>query len=132
MMIRGLAGVAATPPGATRAGAGGAGFNVGSGVETSAGPSAAAAAAGLDGLLLLQEVENAPARDRRARQHGRALLDALARLQLSLLGDDPDDGALERLAALVEHAPEAADPGLRDVLAAVALRAHVELARRKV
>jgi hypothetical protein len=127
-----LAGVAATAPATARTGAGGAGFNVGSGVQTSAGPSAASAAAGLGGLLLLQEVENAPARDRRARKHGRALLDALAQLQLGLLGDDPDGLALERLAALLDHAPEAADPGLRDVLGAVALRAHVELARRKV
>ena len=42
-----------------------------------------------------------PARDRRPRQHGRAMLDALARLQLGLLGE-LDGAALESLAALAD------------------------------
>ena len=87
-------------------------------------------------MLLLQEVADGPvhdrqARDRRARRHGRALLEGLGELQRALLGDGEDSAALDRLAALVEHCPEAADPALRATLAAVALRARVELARRE-
>ena len=132
MMIKGVSGAAVLPLGSGRTGAGTSGFAVGGGAQTASGPSRVAAPAALGGLLLLQEAEAAPVRDRRARQHGRAMLDALARLQLSLLGEDPDVAGLERLAALVEHCPQAADPGLRDVLGGVALRARIELARNGV
>ena len=81
-------------------------------------------------MLLLQETDAAPARDRQARRHGRAMLDALARLQHALLGGGDDPAALDQLAALLEHCPEASDPELRATVAAVALRVHVELARR--
>ncbi len=84
----------------------------------------------MDGLLLLQQVEDGPTRDRQARRHGRALLEGLGALQRALLGGEDDPAALDRLAALVAHCPDAADPALRGTLAAVALRARVELARR--
>lgn len=131
MLIRDVGRIASAPGSVARS-RGGEGFAVGGGPDQAAGPAAASAAAGLDGLLLLQEGEGGPVRDRRARQHGRAVLEALARLQLGLLDGEGTADCLATLAALVEHGPEAADPGLRDVLAAVGLRARVELARHAV
>ena len=72
---------------AGRAGGSRQAFTMGAATQTTALANMSATAA-LDGLLLLQEGTDAPTRDRRARQHGRALLDALARLQLGLLGSD--------------------------------------------
>src|SRR5690606_13450144 len=106
-----------------------------------AGPLVAPAAAGGTApavLLALQEVGNAPPpsaapqaeRDRRARRHGAALLKALRGLQLALLdGAEPDAARLAGLAALAED-EEAVDPVLREAIAAIVLRARVELARR--
>lgn len=95
-----------------------------------AGPAAAASAASLDGMLLLQEGEDGPTRDRQARRHGRAMLDGLTALQRELLENEMDAATLQRLAALAEHCPQAADPALRATIAAVSLRVQVELARR--
>ena len=127
MVIKGL-GRVSVPTAAGRPGAGRTAFSMGA--AATAAPAKLSATAALDGLLLLQEAIDAPTRDRRARQHGRALLDALARLQLSLLGSDSDSNTLRDLAALAESCPEAADPALTDALGAIVLRAHVELARR--
>lgn len=127
MVVKGV-GPVAVPAGTARAGMGRGGFTVSAGAAP--GVAMASGVAALDGLLLLQEVEDAPERDRRARKHGRAMLDALSRLQLGLLDGECGAGALASLSALAEHCPEAADPGLRDLLRAVALRARVELARQ--
>ena len=92
-------------------------------------------AAFMEGLLGLQEqAPNAPAvRDREARRHGQALLSALAEMQLSLVGSRGSPASLarvgERLSALADGVPVAADPRLREVVAAITLRARVELAR---
>ena len=125
--------------GAARRAAGlGGGFAVGFSAASTAGPgSGTASVASVAGMLLLQEVADGPARngqarDRQARRHGRALLEGLSDLQRALLGDGEDTAALDRLATLVAHCPEAADPALRATLAAVALRAKVELARREL
>ena len=83
-------------------------------------------------MLLLQQVEDGPTRDRQARKHGRAMLEGLSALQHELLDGDVSPGTLERLAALAEHCPEAADPALKDTLASVSLRVRVELARRSM
>jgi hypothetical protein len=83
----------------------------------------------LDCMLSLQEVEPAFERDRRARRHTEAMLDSLAELQRALLGGGPEADTLGRLAALSRDIPQAADAGLRAVVAAVALRIHVEMAR---
>ncbi len=116
-----------------RASGSGGDFAVGASATSAAGPvGGTASVAGVVGMLLLQEVADAPTRDRQARRHGRALLEGLTELQRALLGDGDDSAALDRLAALVEHCPEAADPALRATLAAVALRARVELARREL
>jgi hypothetical protein len=98
----------------------------------------------MEGLLGLQEqgaadTPSAPAaRDREARRHGQAMLAALSDLHLLLIGRGPEQGAStaalrslsERLSGLTGAIPQAADPGLRGVIAAIGLRARIELARR--
>ena len=138
--MTGVGRVGRTAPGAEggaarRANGSGGGFAVKSTASASSG-GGTASVADVAGMLLLQEVadgpaRNAQARDRQARRHGRALLDGLAELQRALLGDGEDTAALDQLAALVAHSPDAADPALRATLAAIALRASVELARRE-
>ncbi len=106
--------------------------------ETAA-PAASAAIGGLEAILLLQEASDESVADQKARRHGRDLLAELAALQRALLaahgevGNEAGDAkgaALARLAALAEMSPaEARDPALRAAVAAVVLRAKVELAR---
>ncbi len=109
-----------------------------------AGDSTPVFAAYMAGLLGLQEqgpadALSAPAaRDREARRHGQALLSALAELQLLLtgMGSGPEGSPenvrrlSERLSGLAASIPAAADPGLRGVVAAIGLRARIELTRR--
>ncbi len=128
MQIKGVGSPAGAAPAAGRP-SGASTFSVPAGAA-SVKAQAAVSATGLDTLIGLQEWEGAPARDRRARKHGRAMLDALARLQLGLLANEADGPALAGLAALLDQCPDAADQGLRDALAAVSLRARIELARR--
>ncbi len=94
-------------------------------------PAEAAATAGvmLGGMLALQEAASGAVRDREARRRGQEILAALARLQRALLEGRRDLPGLRRLAVLAEDIPPAADPGLRQALADVTLRARVELAR---
>jgi hypothetical protein len=113
-----------------RAGGAGHGFAVPAGGDEAVGGAAAAQAAGavgMAGLLALQEWPAERGGDRAARRHGEALLAALADLQRTVL----EGGAADprRLAALAREVPEAEDPGLRAAVAAVALRARIELAR---
>ena len=96
----------------------------------------------LDGLLAVQEQSAATGTpgevaDREARRHGAAVLCELAVLQRDLLRPNADDGAgheattaLQRLATLQAEAPDAHDPAIRGLLAAVTLRARIELTRR--
>lgn len=123
--VGGPAGMAAP----ARAAAPGTGFAV-----PSAPPAAAAAGASgiapaaMAGLLALQEGATG---DRRAlpaaRRAGRALLGALSALQAALLAGQGEAGALEGLRDLLGAMPPAEDP----VLAAIALRCRIELARRE-
>ncbi len=82
-------------------------------------------------LVSLQEAAARPPceRDRVARGRCDGLLAALRRLQRASLGgvDAPD--ALDTLRALAAEPPDAADPGLRAILATAVTRARVELAR---
>lgn len=110
-----------------------------------AGDSAPVFTAYMAGLLGLQEQGAADAlaapaaRDREARRHGQALLSALAELQLLLTGGGGGPGGSpadvrmlsERLSGLAASIPAAADPGLRGILAAIGLRAQIELIRRQ-
>lgn len=69
--------------------------------------------------------------DARARRHATAMLDALGELQLALLEDTGDPARLLRLKDLAEAAvARTADPALASIVAAVALRLRIELARR--
>jgi hypothetical protein len=113
----------------------GAGFAVPSGRAPAAkGPAAAAETAelALGGMLALQEAESGSVRDRAARRRAQEMLEELAKLQRALLAERPDAAALHRLAELAADVPDAADPGLRQAVADVALRARVELARHEI
>ncbi|CAH2599713.1 conserved protein of unknown function [Rhodovastum atsumiense] len=110
------------------------GFRIAGGLAEPAADLGGTAGIALETMLALQEAEGAASRDRQARRHAQDILAELAALQRGLLGagqgGGPDPGALRRLAALAGQVPLAADPALRDIVAAVTLRARVELARR--
>jgi hypothetical protein len=103
--------------------------------EAANGSAEAAATAGLAGGAWLQasvaDVFARTAQDRRARRHGRALLQALAGVQRAALAGDGDRGqaALAALACTAMDEHEADDPVLRLILREIAVRAAVELAR---
>ncbi len=103
------------------------------GAEAAEAAEAAAAPAAVEfpSLLAMQEASSEPAKDRDARRHGKAMLDALARLQRALLGGGGVD-ALESLANLVRATPQPDDPGLAAVQRAVLVRAAVELQRARL
>jgi hypothetical protein len=108
------------------------GFSLGAGAPAAAGTASPASPVSLGSMLALQEAGAEPVRDRAARRHGHAMLRLLAALQRAMLGAGGGDGAeLDRLAALSAEIPAASDPGLRQVVAAIALRASIELARRR-
>jgi hypothetical protein len=121
---------AAGPAGKVRVGKGG--FSLGgagaAGSAAEAHGTAAVAAPGL-GLLALQSGQNDQDRDREARRRADALLEDLAGLQVEMLGGAADPARLARLAALA-HGDAGADPALRELVEAIALRAAIELARR--
>lgn len=85
--------------------------------------------AALGSVLALQEQAADVIRDRQARQHGHALLQALASLQHALLAGGCCAGTLRHLAALADTCPAPPHPGLAAVLQGLSLRAQVELAR---
>ena len=78
----------------------------------------------------MQEDGGRAGHDAAARRRASSILDELQGLQAELLGGRPDPARLARLAAL-EAGEEGADPGLREAVRAVALRAQIELARRE-
>ena len=82
---------------------------------------------GLAGMLALQEMPARDAADRDARRRGKDLLSALAEIQRAMLGVGVGDPA--RLEQLAVGVPRADDPALRDMVAAIALRARIEAAR---
>jgi hypothetical protein len=86
---------------------------------------AAVAQAGVGGYAGAKQAEVA---DREARRYGRAMLHALATLQMAVLDGDPT-AARQALAALAMGGPAAADPVLRLILREIAARAAAELAR---
>ncbi len=112
------------------------GFSV-SGTSAGGGTAAAATTAattatvavGLS-LLAVQETGDRPGRDAAARRRASSILDELRGLQAELLGGRPDPARMARLAAL-QSGEEGADPGLREAVRAVALRARIELVRRE-
>ena len=108
------------------------GFSLGAGAPSGAGATSATIPVALGSMLALQEAGAEPVRDRAARRHGHAMLKLLAALQRAMLGGEGgNEDELGRLAALATEIPAASDPGLRQVVAAIALRASIELARRR-
>jgi Class II flagellar assembly regulator len=86
--------------------------------------------AGLDAMLALQSVEDPLSRRRRAVRRGRRLLDALDEIKIGLLEGRSLTADLLRLASLSSDGiDDVDDPGLKDVLAEIDLRAAVELAK---
>jgi hypothetical protein len=81
-------------------------------------------------MLALQEQAADMTRDRQARQHGQALLQALAALQHAMLADGTETESLQHLQALMAACPTAIDPALAAIIQGLSLRAQVELARR--
>ncbi len=69
--------------------------------------------------------------DREARRHGRAMLQALAALQMAVL-DGSAAEARGSLAALAGRAAQAHDPVLRLILREIGVRAAVELGREAI
>ncbi len=67
--------------------------------------------------------------DRDARRHGKDVLEALAALQRELLADGDLQASLARLAALLDTPSDPHDPALARVLAAIRLRAGLEMLR---
>ena len=107
---------------------GGAGFSLGSASTAATASAQGAAPAQAIGLLALQEAGPVAERDARARKRGEAVLQSLAELQLGLLDGSFDPARLHILATLVTG-EEASDPALAAAIAAIRLRARVELAR---
>jgi len=85
---------------------------------------------GMEGMLALQELPGEAVGDREARRRGQDLLEALAAIQRGLLGMGEGDPA--RLARLAEAVPTAGDPALREAVAAIVLRARIEVARAEM
>jgi L-alanine-DL-glutamate epimerase-like enolase superfamily enzyme len=67
--------------------------------------------------------------DREARRHGRAMLQALAALQMAVL-DGSAEQARDSLQALAGRSTQAHDPVLRLILREIGVRAAVELGRQ--
>lgn len=88
-------------------------------------------------ILALQEEQSASAAkvlqadDRDARRHARDMLEALADLQKGLLAGDATAAALARLEVLASTVETACEPGLASLLAAIRLRARLELLRQE-
>ena len=73
--------------------------------------------------------DSAAQADSQAAGHGRALLGALAGLQLAAVSGGGGAQVRQTLADLARALPQAADPRLDEVLRAIAQRAAIELAR---
>jgi hypothetical protein len=95
-----------------------------------AGTRAAPMLAGLDAMLALQSVDDGPSKRRRALRRGRALLDDLEKLKLSLLEGRVGAADKARLAGLVaDQRDRVDDPVLDSILGEIDVRAAVELAK---
>jgi hypothetical protein len=98
--------------------------------QAAAAPGVARNVAGIDALLVLQGVEDASERRKRAVRRGRAALDALDELKLALLSGTIEPDSLRRLQAVAgDLKGDTGDPRLDLVLAEIELRVGVELAK---
>lgn len=110
------------------------GFRVSGETQASqTGEARAAQGVGLAGMLALQEAETETESNRKGRRHGFALLDALRDVQRGLLdASGAHGGGITGLLKLADQAPSVTNPRLGEVLAAIRLRAKIELLRRGV
>jgi len=92
-------------------------------------PNALGAPVALSGFIGALDEETGD--DTSSRQHAGALLTELAALQRSLLGGGDPVAVLQRLEDMLGAAPDTRSPALLALLAAVRMRARVELARRR-
>ncbi|WP_020181365.1 flagellar assembly protein FliX [Methylopila sp. M107] len=91
------------------------------------------AAPSLDALMALQAYEEEGPRERRRREmaRGRGLLDILDGMKIALVEGRDDPAAIRALLAQIgETRSKTGESGLDEVLSAIELRAHVELAKR--
>ncbi|MCX8099970.1 MAG: flagellar assembly protein FliX [Geminicoccaceae bacterium] len=89
--------------------------------------------AGIDALIALQQVDEASDRRRRTIRHATTLLDLLEELQLGLLAGAVQPGTVRALArGLGEIDRASCEPALARVLAELATRVEVELAKLEV
>ena len=105
-----------------------------SGARGTAGLSGLASLGAVDALLALQETPQSDdalhSPRRRAIRRGEEMLDILDEIKLSLLMGQLPKAKLSRLLSVVERQLGGiADPGLRDLLDQIELRARVELAK---
>jgi hypothetical protein len=99
-------------------------------LRTAGSPTGVRNIGGIDTLLALQGVEEPLERRKKAVRRGRGALDALDALKLGLLSGMLDTAALARLkSAGAGLAEPTGDPGLDTVMAEIALRVEVELAK---
>ncbi|MBL6454081.1 hypothetical protein JMJ55_02025 [Belnapia sp. T6] len=130
--MQGIGGISGpTRPGAPRRGGRSAtGFAIAPG-EAEAGRdvgSVGLVAAPGSSLLALQETGSDASRNEAAQRQAREILAELTTLQCDMLSGSAGD--VNRLGELLESVPEAADPGLREAIEGVRLRAQVEMLRR--
>jgi hypothetical protein len=93
-------------------------------------PAHAAATAGLDALIALQMVEGPLDKRKRGLKRGRAMLDALDDLKISLLSGRMPADQLRRLVIAVDgRERDSEDERLEAILDEIELRARVELAK---
>lgn len=120
------------PKRGSRAGASGSAFSLGEGEAPRATASAASSTpvSNVTALLSLQELPTATDQRSAGLRRGRDLLDMLDQVRHALLLGRMPEGQLQRLLHMVRaRSDEPMDPGLRDVLADIELRAAVELAK---
>jgi hypothetical protein len=130
MRIQGPSSTApAATPTARRAASGSFSLETASPARATAAPAGIRDIGGIDALLALQGVDEHERR-RKAVKRGRGALDALDALKLGLLAGTLDTAALARLKSVGSGlADPTGDPGLDTVLAEIALRVEVELAK---
>lgn len=133
MRIRSANRVNANVTARRRDAAGGDGFTLSRGVERPAAQAvrSAATVAGVEALIMLQEVDDAAVRRRRAIKRGHTLLDLLDSMKLDLIAGIENPATLTRLADIVRRQREiVSDERLAEVLEEIELRTAVELAKR--
>ncbi len=88
----------------------------------------------IDALLALQSVDTVDPREKKKQAviQGRDVLDELDKLKVGILSGQNVQSSLMSLKRLVQSRPEfSEDPGLKDLLDQINLRAEVELAKLK-